>query len=80
MSAKEKESNTPMRRARKKAGISIEELAKRSGVSNVTIRSWELGRGGMIIETAMAVANALGITIDEYVREKKKEAPEAGQD
>lgn len=68
MSAREKESNTPMRQARHRAGISIEELAKRSGVSNITIRSWELGRGGMMLETAMAVADALGITIDEYAR------------
>ena len=72
MSAKEKESNTPMRQARHRAGISVEELAKRSGVTNATIRSWELRGGGMMLEPAMAVAAALGISVEEYARGKKE--------
>lgn len=67
MSAHEKKVNSPMRDARHKAGISIEELAKRSGVTPMTIRGWELGNRSPTIRAAIEVANALGISIDEYV-------------
>lgn len=68
MARPEKEANSPMRNARKRAGISVETLAERSGVTAIAIRGWELGYSAPMVTTAMAVADALGISIDEYVR------------
>ena len=56
-----------MRAARNKAGVSIEELAARAGVEKVTVgrleREEHIGR----LDTIELLADALGLSIDEYI-------------
>lgn len=69
-----------MRRWREKRGLSQPELAKLSGISQVTISALEIGRNsGGNLDTIELLADALGLSIDEYVghkiikyRERKK--------
>lgn len=44
------------------ARMSQEELAQRSGVSVAAIGNYEQGKGGPLLETACALAEALGCT------------------
>ena len=69
-----------MRKWREKRGLSQCELAKLSGISQVTISALEKGRNsGGNLDTIELLADALGLSIDEYVghevikhRERKK--------
>ena len=69
-----------MRKWREKRGLSQCELAKLSGISQVTISALEIGRNsGGNLDTIELLADALGLSIDEYVghevikhRERKK--------
>lgn len=55
-----------MRRAREEAGLTVRQLASLSGVSFTHIAAIERGsRVGSII-TVELLADALGLTIDEY--------------
>ena len=57
-----------MRRWRERAGLSQCELAKLSGISQVTISALEKGRNsGGNLDTIELLADALGLSIDEYV-------------
>lgn len=56
-----------MRRARKKSGWSVKELASASGVSTGTIYSAEQGRCYPSVLVAVSCAEALGISLDEYI-------------
>ena len=69
-----------MRMWREKRGLTQPELAKLSGISQVTISALEIGRNsGGNLDTIELLADALGLSIDEYVghkvakyRERKK--------
>ena len=69
-----------MRMHRERAGLSQSELARLSGISQVTISALEIGRNsGGNLDTIELLADALGLSIDEYVghevikhRERKK--------
>ena len=69
-----------MRMWRERAGLTQPELAKLSGISQVTISALEIGRNsGGNLDTIELLADALGLSIDEYVghevikhRERKK--------
>ena len=69
-----------MRMHRERAGLSQPELARLSGISQVTISALEIGRNsGGNLDTIELLADALGLSIDEYVghevikhRERKK--------
>ena len=69
-----------MRMWRERAGLSQCELAKLSGISQVTISALEIGRNsGGNLDTIELLADALGLSIDAYVghkiikcRERKK--------
>ena len=69
-----------MRKWREKRGLSQCELAKLSGIHQVTISALEKGRNsGGNLDTIELFADALGLSIDEYVghevikhRERKK--------
>ena len=69
-----------MRMWREKRGLSQCELAKLSGISQVTISALEISRNsGGNLDTIELLADALGLSIDEYVghevikhRERKK--------
>ena len=58
-------------RLRVARGWSQSELARRSGVSQTFISSLEGGRRqGAEVNVAAALARALGVTVDELVREE----------
>ena len=60
-----------MRKWREKRGLSQCELAKLSGISQVTISALEIGRNsGGNLDTIELLADALGLSIDEYVGHK----------
>ena len=69
-----------MRMWREKRGLSQLELAELSGIHQVTISALEIGRNsGGNLDTIELLADALGLSIDEYVghkiikyRERKK--------
>ena len=69
-----------MRKWREKRGLSQLELAKLSGIHQVTISALEKGRNsGGNLDTIEILADALGLSIDAYVgheivkyRERKK--------
>jgi transcriptional regulator with XRE-family HTH domain len=56
-----------MRKLRQEAGLNIVELANLSTVSHVTISRLELDQGSPNLETIILLADALGLSIDEYV-------------
>ena len=57
-----------MRKWRERAGLSQCELAELSGISQVTISALEIGRNsGGNLDTIELLADALGLSIDEYV-------------
>ena len=60
-----------MRMWREKRGLSQIELARLSGISQVTISALEKGRNsGGNLDTLELLADALGLSIDEYVGHK----------
>lgn len=62
-----------MRRARQKAGMTAVQLSEKSGVSRETIHSLESGRVRYgRLDNIMLLADALGLSIDEYVGHEVK--------
>lgn len=59
-----------MMRARVKAGMSRDELAEISGVSLSAISNWERDKNAPSVDVLELVADALGLSIDEYVGHK----------
>ena len=60
-----------MRKWREKRGLTQPELAKLSGISQVTISALEIGRNsGGNLDTIELLADALGLSIDAYVGHK----------
>lgn len=65
--------------AREKAGLKQKDMAMLAGVHVNTLRRYEKGLLVPTIPVAEALADVLGLTIDEYVghvRTKRKELPE----
>ena len=58
-----------IRRERSAAGISVSELARRSGVSKATVSQLESGRGNPSVETLWALGDALGVPFARLVDE-----------
>jgi transcriptional regulator with XRE-family HTH domain len=54
-----------LRRLREERGISVEELAKKSGISATTIRVVERGAREARGDTVARLAQPLGLTFDE---------------
>lgn len=69
-----------MRKARLNAGMSIKQLSEASGVARRTIGELERGisRGGWLI-TIELLADALGLSIDEYVGHRRQSNAQAGK-
>ena len=55
------------RAARMRAGLQQKELAKRSGLPPATISNFEMGKTTPRIDTVELLADALGLSIDEYI-------------
>lgn len=58
-----------IREKRKHCGLSMAELGKRIGVTAAAISRYELGQRVVTVETAQAIATALGIHIFDLVAE-----------
>lgn len=58
-----------LRRHREAAGISVSELARRSGISKATVSQLENGSGNPSVETLWALGDALGIPFADLVDE-----------
>ena len=56
-----------IRTARKKAGLTQEELARAAGVATITIRQYELGKRQPRLEQLELIANALKVPISKLV-------------
>ena len=56
-----------IKEARKNRGYTLKKLAAKSGITYTTINYWENGRGYPNLVPLMAVADALGISLDELV-------------
>jgi transcriptional regulator with XRE-family HTH domain len=50
-----------LRRVRKERGLSVQELARRSGVTRQTLIALEAGTANPTLETLMSIAEALGV-------------------
>lgn len=55
----------PLRRAREDRGVSRFALAIALGVTERTIARWEAGQGSPSIDQAFAIADSLGVAIDD---------------
>lgn len=62
-----------MRYWRERAHLSRDSLAEKADISKTVLERWELGAHGPTVELAWRVADALGISIDEYVGRTKRE-------
>lgn len=59
-----------MRRARKNAGFTLDDLSKASGIYKNTIHLLEKGKSKGTIDTIELLADALGLSVDEYIGHK----------
>lgn len=62
--------NHPITKAREAAGLSVEGLAYKVGVSYGTIRNIEKGRCSPSVSTALAIARLLDCTVEELFSEE----------
>ena len=53
--------------ARRRAGLSQVELARRAGISPTTLNRVELGRQKLYAETLVTLAHILGVSVDALV-------------
>ena len=60
-----------IRAARKTAKLTQEQLAEKSGVAAITIRQYESGKRQPRIEQLQSLANALNISINEFLPAEK---------
>ncbi len=61
-----------LRRIREERGLTVEELAERSGISATTIRAVERGTQEARGETVARLAKPLGLTFDEVWRLQRR--------
>ena len=52
-------------------GVTLAELERKAGLANRTIYKWN--ESVPSVDKVLAVANVLGVTVDELVREGEKE-------
>ncbi|MFC5884970.1 helix-turn-helix domain-containing protein [Kitasatospora sp. CM 4170] len=56
-----------LRRIRDARGLSLNELARQSGVAKATLSQLELGRGNPTVETLMTLATHFGVTLTDLI-------------
>ena len=59
-----------IRAARKQAGLTLEEVADRLGISNQSVAQWETGRRKPKLETLQRIADALQVPIESLLLEQ----------
>ena len=57
-----------IRALRTAANMTVTELAKKSGIKSRVIRSWERGERVPRVDRAKAVADALGVPVDQILK------------
>lgn len=60
---------TNLRARRDEQGISLSELARRSGIAKGTLSQLESGAGNPTIETVFSLSNALGVPVSSLLNE-----------
>jgi molybdate-binding protein/transcriptional regulator with XRE-family HTH domain len=68
-----------LRLARQARGLSQQQLANVAGVSRQAISLWESGENDPSLRTAFALANALGMTVEELFGPGERAAPVAAR-
>ena len=67
--------NENIRRLRRAAGLSQEELAGRLGVSRQSVSLWEQGETNPTVENIYAMTEVLGVSFDELMAEPADPKP-----
>lgn len=57
---------------RKQKNVTQAELANRLGVDRSTVACWEIGKSKPTADKLVKVADVLGCTVDELLREKEE--------
>jgi transcriptional regulator with XRE-family HTH domain len=65
-----------MRDARKRCGFSQKMLERKSGVPESTLNKYETGKAMPGLYNLIAITDALGISIDEYIGRERFEKKE----
>ena len=66
---------------RKAIGLTQQMLADRLGLTNKAVSKWETGDGLPDITVLPALAENLGVTVDELLAwERRPESPQAGEE
>ena len=60
-----------LQRERRKAGLSLAELARRAGIAKSTLSQLESGSGNPSVETIWALSTALGVSFSQLVQPAK---------
>jgi transcriptional regulator with XRE-family HTH domain len=71
-----------LQKLRGEAGVSRRELARRAGVPESTLRSWESDRGFPGLQALLELARALGLPVErlaEGVEDPAEDEPGPGQ-
>ena len=61
-----------MRLARERAGMTVKELTEKAHLGENTLGNWENGHCLPLIDSAVMVADVLGISVAEYIGHKVK--------
>jgi len=67
-----------IRDIRLEQGMSLDQLANRSGVAKGNLSSTEHGRVNITVETCLKIAAALGVSAGELLPERQEARPRAG--
>lgn len=63
---------TNLRARREEQGLSLSELARRSGIAKGTLSQLEGGGGNPTIETVFSLSNALGVPVSSLLSERRE--------
>jgi transcriptional regulator with XRE-family HTH domain len=66
-----------LKRLRRAAGLSQNQLAQASGVPVGTIRNWEQGLRTPMLDSAARVAGVLGVSLDDLAKNLRPVTPPA---
>jgi transcriptional regulator with XRE-family HTH domain len=62
---------------RERAGVTDYEVAKRTGVSTVTLTNWKYGRYNPKFDKLLAIARYFGVPVEYFADDQEAEKEEA---
>ena len=68
--ARKERAMTAIRYIRKRLNMTQEQLSERTGISQANMSRYESGERKLTLENAAKIANALGCTVDELLKEQ----------